>query len=126
MACMADDQVQGGSFYLKFQEQHRILDFYSNMSKFNHWLFTYGDQGLFIRQKLFGRLQGFKSLAIMEDFDMQRRMRRHGRFLKVDAPMVTSARRFLKYGVVKQQLKNTLLVCLYLVGFSPDFLSRYY
>lgn len=124
--CMADPCVQGGSFYLQFREQHSVLRFYSGMSRFNHWLLTYGDQGLFIRTNLFHAIGGFKAVPIMEDFDMQRRMRRAGRFVKIDAPLVTSARRFLKCGVVKQQLKNTLLVLLYLIGFSPHFLARYY
>lgn len=126
VACMQDPQVQGGSFYLQFLEQHRILSFYSKVSRFNHWLLTYGDQGLFMRCELFRCMGGFKPQPIMEDLDIQRRLRKQGKFVKIDAPMVTSARRFLKHGVVKQQLKNTFLVCLYLMGFSPDFLSRYY
>ena len=124
--CMQDPQVMGGSFYLRFLETHKILSFYSKVSRLNHWLLTYGDQGLFMRRELFGYLGGFKPQPIMEDLDMQRRLRKQGKFVKIDAPMVTSARRFLKHGVVRQQLKNTLLVSLYLLGFSPDLLSRYY
>ena len=126
VACMQDPQVQGGSFYLQFLEQHRILSFYSRVSRFNHWLLTYGDQGLFMSCELFRCMGGFKPQPIMEDLDMQRRLRKQGKFVKIDAPMVTSARRFLKHGVVKQQLKNALLVLLYVLGCSPDFLAKRY
>ena len=62
----------------------------------------------------------------MEDVEIQMRLRKMGKFVKLQNPVVTSARRFVKSGVIRQQLRNTLLVFLFHLGFSPDLLSRHY
>jgi len=42
------------------------------------------------------------------------------------APIITSARRFLRRGVVRQQLVNILVVALFELGVSPQRLVRLY
>jgi hypothetical protein len=69
---------------------------------------------------------GFRELPLMEDVDIQKRLRKLGRFVKIRRPAVTSARRFLAKGIVRQQLLNTALVLLYHAGVSPAALKRFY
>lgn len=123
---MADPRVAGGSFCINFDRGNPLLRVLSLFSRLNHVLFTYGDQGLFLRQNTFRKIGGFRELPIMEDVEIQMRLRRMGRFVKICEPVVTSARRFTRYGIVKQQVLNTALVFLYHTGVSPSILQRFY
>jgi rSAM/selenodomain-associated transferase 2 len=123
---MSQARVVGGCFYLSFGRRSPLLSLYSLFSRINHILFTYGDQGLFLDSKTFWALGGFGDIPIMEDVEIQRRLRRMGRFVKIAEPTVTSARRYIKYGIMRQQILNALLVFLYHLGFSPHLLKRFY
>ena len=118
--------IAGGSFSLEFDDGHPLLRFYSLFSRINHILFTYGDQGLFMRKEVFQAVGGFRNIPIMEDVDIQRRLRRTGRFVKIREPVTTSARRYRARGNVHQQIVNMMLVALYHSGVSPFTLKRYY
>jgi rSAM/selenodomain-associated transferase 2 len=125
-AALADPGVAAGSFPLAFDRDDPWLRLYSRCSRINHPLFTYGDQGLFLRRSDFAAVGGFPEIPLMEDVEIQRRLRRRGRFVKLREPVVTSARRFIRHGVVRQQLRNAALVLLYGLGVSPERLARVY
>lgn len=125
-AVMADSQVVGGAFLMNFDSHNLLLRAMSRFTRINHILFTYGDQGLFIRFNTFEDMGGFKSLSLMEDVEIQRRLRRRGTFVKIRHPVTTSARRFIRVGILRQQLVNTILVLLFHLGVSPSVLERYY
>ena len=120
------EEITGGSFYLKFDKSTFLYTLYSNFSKINSPLFTYGDQGLFLRKAVFMKINGFKAIPIMEDLEIQERLRKEGRFFKIKQPVVTSARRFVKNGVIKQQLLNILLVLLFKMGVPTNTLKSFY
>ena len=75
---------------------------------------------------IFKAIGGFREIPIMEDVEIQKRLRRLGHFVKILQPVRTSARRFLVHGIIKQQVLNTALVFLYHGGVSPSRLNRYY
>ena len=62
----------------------------------------------------------------MEDMDFLQRLRRRGRVTLIKQPVTTSARRFLRHGIIRQQLFDVILVILYLLGVSPEKLSKLY
>ena len=115
-----------GSCFLKFDKKGFWYNLYSEFSKLNWSVFTYGDQGIFVKKSLFLELGCYRQIPIMEDIDLVRRIRRKCTFKKLDLPIITSARRFEQNGVVRQELKNITLVLLYLLGVSPYFLKRFY
>lgn len=125
-AALADPAVAAGSFCLAFDHDDPWLRAYARLSRLNHPLFTYGDQGLFLRRERFERLGGFRDLPLMEDVEIQRRLRRCGRFVKLTTPVVTSARRFLRHGVLRQQALNAGLVLLYRLGVPAHRLAQVY
>jgi len=118
--------IAGGSFSLAFDDDSYVLRFFAMFSRINHILFTYGDQGLFVRKDVFRVVGGFRDIPLMEDVDIQRRLRRIGRFVKIRHPMVTSARRYRARGNIRQQIVNIALVAFYYGGVSPARLKRYY
>jgi len=115
-----------GSFRLAFDADAPLLRFYALCSRINHSLFTYGDQTLFVRSEAFRRIGGFASLPLLEDVEIQRRLRRLGRFVKAPLAVVTSARRFARRGPLRQQALNLLIVGSYLAGVAPERLARLY
>jgi len=125
-AQMAQTRVVAGSFSLSFDHASPLLRLFARFSRINLSLFTYGDQGLFVTRRTFQYIGGFAEIPLMEDVEIQKRLRRLGRFVKVDQSVVTSSRRFLSSGIVRQQLLNTGLVLLYHAGVSPYRLKRYY
>ena len=115
-----------GAFSLGFDREHPLLRIYALFSRINHILFTYGDQGLFLRRSVFARIGGFREIPLMEDVEIQRRLRRMGRFVKIRRPVTTASRRFSARGILRQQALNTLIVSLYFAGVAPGRLARLY
>jgi len=123
---LEDLSVEAGSFSLEFDHPGGFFWILSSFSRINHPFFTYGDQGLFLRAGTFRRIGGFKEIPVMEDVEIQERLRRVGRFIKLREPVVTSARRYLRNGPLRQHLITTGVVLLYHLGVSPHFLGRRY
>jgi rSAM/selenodomain-associated transferase 2 len=121
-----DPQVAGGTFTLKFDSDRFLLRTYAFFTRFKFRYFHFGDQGIFIRRSAFKRLGGFKEMPLMEDVDFLQRLRRMGRVALIKLPVTTSARRFLKRGPARQQLLNSSLLALYLLGVKPESLSKWY
>jgi rSAM/selenodomain-associated transferase 2 len=118
--------IVAGAFSLRFDCQHPLLRLYARFSQINHVLFTYGDQGLFMTRRVFERVGGFEGIPLMEDIEIQQKLRKLGPFIKINRPVITSARRFLSKGIIRQELLNIGLVLLYFAGVSPHMLKRYY
>jgi len=123
---LQNTRVVGGSFRLVFDDPHPMLRFYAWCTQFPGRFFHFGDQAFFVRREIFQQMGGFHSLPFLEDVDFLRRLRHHGRFLVLPVPVVTSARRFQKRGVIRQQLLNILLVTLFELGLSARRLARLY
>jgi rSAM/selenodomain-associated transferase 2 len=123
---LEDPRVVGGCFRLRFDEAHPLLRFYAWCTRFRGRFLHFGDQGFFVRQEVFRKMGGYRELPFLEDVDLLRRLRRYGRFAVVEEPIVTSARRFVRCGMVRQQLVNILAVALFELGISAHRLVRLY
>ncbi len=115
-----------GSFYLTWDKKHPFLDLYSKASKINLTLFTYGDHTIFIKERAFRNIGGYKEIAFMEDIEIQKRLRKAGKFIKLNAAVISSARRFEKTGTIKQLVMDIILVFSYKMGASPSRLKKFY
>jgi rSAM/selenodomain-associated transferase 2/rSAM/selenodomain-associated transferase 1 len=103
----------------------RILEWMTNFRSRRMQL-PYGDQGLFLRRSLFEELGGFSDLPIMEDYEFVSRLRRRGRVITAGQKVLTSGRRWERYGVLRVTLKNQLIVMGYHAGVSPRRLRKLY
>ncbi|MBL4595514.1 MAG: TIGR04283 family arsenosugar biosynthesis glycosyltransferase [Robiginitomaculum sp.] len=124
-AC-AERNVVGGSFCLGFTRRHWVFQFYSWCSQINHPLMTYGDQAQFVCKDVFDRINGFQEWPLMEDLEIQYRLRRQGKLVKIQAPVISSDRRYRRMGPVRHQVFNIVLVALFLMGVSPKRLAKWY
>lgn len=124
--CLSKNENLAGCFRLAFDRRHPLLAFYGWCSRLNWRVTTYGDQGLFIRKSTYVDIGGFADMELMEDVELQRRLRARGRFVKLPHEIVTSARRFVKRGIWAQQLLNIIIVIAYSCGVAPARLARWY
>jgi hypothetical protein len=62
----------------------------------------------------------------MEDFDLMCRLKRWGRITMISIPVITSARRWLKHGILKTTLINQIVIVAYFLGVSPQRLMHLY
>lgn len=116
----------GGSFFLKLDKDHLLLNFYSWCSKFSMVFFTYGDHGIFIRRSVFEQIGGYKNISFLEDVEIQKRLRKEGNFKKLKYAVTSSARRFEKTGTTKQFFLDLFLILSYKLGVSPGTLKKFY
>jgi uncharacterized protein len=123
---LADEKVVGGCFRLHFDRAHPLLKAYSWFTRFPLRLFHFGDQGFFVRSDVFWKMNGFAPLPFLEDVDFLKRLMKYGKFVTVSAGVKTSARRFVRGGIVRQQLTNVLLVALFELGVAAERLARVY
>ena len=86
----------------------------------------YGDQGFFLKAEVFRSLGGFPELPLMEDLEMARRVRGHGRIAISPLGVVTSARRWERVGVVRATLLNQVFLLAYLAGMPPRRIAQWY
>jgi rSAM/selenodomain-associated transferase 2 len=87
----------------------------------------FGDNGIFVRRKVFEALGGFRDIPIMEDFDFSNRLRAHYRVLRLQSPrLIVSPRRHERAGFVWTRLQWILVKRLYLLGCPPRLLARLY
>ncbi len=86
----------------------------------------YGDQGLFLNVATFNRVDGFPALALMEDYEMVRRLQRHGKIGLAPVAAVCSGRRWRELGAWRCMLRNQMCMTAYRLGVSVDRIARWY
>lgn len=114
---------QSGRFRMSFGHRHPLLKFYEYQTRFH--LFSYGDQGFFVKRELFQEMGGFSVDAIFEDIDFYRRLLKHEKPMIIKSPVITSPRRFLQNGVIKQKFINISLAAMYYLGFQRSTIKSF-
>lgn len=119
--------VVGGNFGLVFDGRSRAARQLTAIYPILRILgLCYGDSGIFIRREAYDRIGGFRELALFEDLDLLRRLRRNGRFVHLPCKILTSSRRFEQRNFALMWLHWTTLQVLYWCGISPNWLARWY
>ena len=87
---------------------------------------AYGDQGFFVRKEVFKSMEGFSPIPICEDMEFYRRLRKKGSVILLKEKAHTSARRWVKEGVVFTTARNIFIAILFGIGFPPRTLTKWY
>ncbi|HXI87694.1 MAG TPA: TIGR04283 family arsenosugar biosynthesis glycosyltransferase [Parvularculaceae bacterium] len=123
---LADPKLALGCFRLAFDEDHPLLHLYALASRIDSPFTTFGDQGYFMRRADYVAAGGAPDWPLFEDVELRRRLKRLGRVRKLDALLVTSARRFRSEGYARQQLINGWLLLRFLAGADSVRLAAHY
>lgn len=89
----------------------------------------YGDQGYFLTRQTFETVSGFPNVPIMEDLGLLKRISKRlvNRKVKVLEDLVlTSPRRWIKKGVLKNTLFNQAMIICWVCGVSHETIYRWY
>lgn len=85
----------------------------------------YGDQGLLISRALYDQIGGYTDIPLMEDVALVRRLGAK-RLKPLAAKAVTSGAKFAHGGWWAVPSRNLMLLAAYLLGVSPNILSKWY
>lgn len=123
---LGDTPAVAGTFRLQFDAASPLLHFYA-WCTWCPWIrLCFGDRGLFTTRPAFEAVGGYPEWPLFEDLELAARLQDHGRFRFLDTAVTTSARRFRRNGVLRQQLQNLYLWTHYVAGTDPDRLAHRY
>ena len=117
-----------GSFAVRLSGPHPAFRVIERMISLRSRLsgIATGDQAIFVTRDLFRAAGGFADLALLEDVELCRRLRRLARPVRPRAPVVTSSRRWEAGGIARTTLLMWWIRGAWALGAKPDRLARYY
>jgi rSAM/selenodomain-associated transferase 2 len=125
---LADEEVLWGRFDVNVSGDHAMLPviawFINRRSRLTG--IATGDQGIFVRRKVFERLSGFADIGLMEDVEFSKRLVAISRPACLSVRITTSGRRWETHGVWRTIWLMWSLRWRYWRGESPDILARTY
>ena len=125
---MLSGEPAGGAFSLAIESEKISLKLISTLASWRskYLNLVYGDQAIFVRADMFRELGGFAPLPICEDLEFFRRLSRQGEVILLKEKAHTSARRWTTEGILFTTLRNMAIATLFLLGFPPQTLSKWY
>jgi rSAM/selenodomain-associated transferase 2 len=124
---LADPRVAGGNFALVFDGDTRPARFLTRAyPHFRKLGLCYGDSGIFVSRAVYEAIGGFKAYPIFEDLDLVKRIKKRGRFVRLDCTLTTSSRRFEGRSFTWTFTRWMGMQVLYWAGVHPNRLARNY
>ena len=124
---LRDPGLLGGNFALRFDGADRFSRLLTAWYALQRRLGVYyGDSTIWVRAAVFAALGGFRPLAIMDDYDLVRRLERRGRTAALPGPATSSSRRWRALGVPRTVFSWMAIRWLYLAGVPADRLAALY
>ena len=103
-------------FKLGFDVDHRLLKIYTFFSKFDTIFTRFGDSGIVVRKDFYESLGGFKNYFVFEDVDFLQRASKKTKIKLLEAEVKSSARKFVRNGIIKNQIHSFILIIKYILG----------
>lgn len=126
-----EDDYCGGFFKLKYDSRLlpvKLVEIFANIRSFLHSL-PYGDQAIFVKKSIIKKIGGIRDYPFLEDLDLVLRLRKTGRLKGINKNVIVSARKLTRksfFYPISHSLKNVFIVLLFLIGFSPNKLIKFY
>ena len=127
-AALADPQVVGGAFRLRFEPSSPALRLIEWGVRLRVRLLRqpYGDQALFVRSSVLEALGGVPQAPIMEDLDLVRSLKQRGRLACLPQAVTTSARRYRAAGALRTMLRNWIAAAGWWLGIPRERIAAWY
>jgi rSAM/selenodomain-associated transferase 2 len=85
-----------------------------------------GDHGIFVRHQMFDRISGFPIIPLMEDVELCKKLKKHGRLVQAKSKIASSPRRHKQKGFIRTVLQMLANRFLYSIGVPAEKLVKYY
>jgi glycosyltransferase involved in cell wall biosynthesis len=116
----APDDRDGSGIPLGWVSRRSLgLVVFCNRLRYRYGRGFFGDQGIFVRRSAFDRLGGFPPIRLLEDLRFSQAMARLGRTAILGPPALTSPRRFVRRGVLRQFLQDWRILAYESFGVAP-------
>ncbi len=117
-----------GRFNIQLSGQNFLFRVIENMINLRSKLtgIATGDQGIFIQQDIFKKLNGFSEIPLMEDIEITKRLKKISSPVCITHKLTTSSRRWGKHGILKTVFLMWQLRLAYYIGASANKLARKY
>ena len=117
-----------GRFDLRLSGRNYLLRIIERMINWRSCLsgIATGDQAIFLSKSLFLQIGAYAEIPLMEDIEISKRLKSHGRPACVHSPVLTSSRRWEQNGIIKTVLLMWRLRWAYYRGVSAEQLVREY
>jgi rSAM/selenodomain-associated transferase 2 len=124
----ASGSFQWGRFDIRLSGNHWLLGLIGHLMNLRSRLtgIATGDQGIFLRRELFEGVGGYREIALMEDIDLSKRLKRRTAPYCSSHYLITSSRRWESNGIVRTVLLMWYLRLAYFFGRSPERLAELY
>ena len=86
----------------------------------------YGDQGIFVRRKVYIACDGFPHQPLFEEVALVKRLRARRHFRALESPIGVSPRRWERDGWIRRSLANRRLALRYMSGAKAEQLAANY
>lgn len=116
-------------FLLGFDVDHWLLDLCASFSKYDSIFTRFGDSAIIVRKLFFEKLGGFPESSAFEDVEFFKHAANHLRGKSISilpAKVISSARRFIQNGPIKQKLINSYLFAGYFLKVKPESITCFY
>jgi rSAM/selenodomain-associated transferase 2 len=122
------DMQRWGYFSVHIDDSRKVFRIISLMINLRSRLsaIATGDQAIFVHRILFEHAGGYKNMPLMEDIALCRMLNLSSKPLMLRQQVITSARRWQRYGVCKTVLLMWRLRFLYWCGVSATKLAKDY
>jgi rSAM/selenodomain-associated transferase 2 len=124
-----DNTIVAGAFDLSFDVRSRALNLIAFIANRRSRItrVPFGDQAIFIRSEYFKQIGGFREIPLMEDVGLLSGIRKRGDSIFISKlRVITSGRKWMSDGIVRNTLRNWRNQILYKIGWDPGKLARYY
>ena len=117
-----------GCFSVRLSGAHpllRLIGFFINLR--SRWTgIISGDQTLFVLGTLFNHAGGYPDIPLMEDIAFSKTLKRYRAPVCLGDTVISSSRRWERYGIVKTMLRMWLRRFRFAVGVNPAILAKDY
>lgn len=118
--------AESGCYRFSFDSDKWMLKINSWFTRFDRLMCRGGDQTLFIKREVFEELNGFKNYAIMEDFDLIKRLRERGTFHIIQKSAIVSARKYEENSYLRVNFINLVIFMMFYFGASEKTMVHAY
>jgi rSAM/selenodomain-associated transferase 2 len=117
-----------GRFDVRIEGRHPLLPMVAGMMNWRSRLtgIATGDQAIFVTRSAFEQIGGYRNIALMEDIELSRALKKRGAPLCLQTTVTTSGRRWDEKGFWRVVLLMWRLRLAHFCGVDPDQLARDY
>jgi rSAM/selenodomain-associated transferase 2 len=123
---LSDPGCAGGAFAFRFAERGFRERWIERGVALRVAMFRlpYGDQALFVRRSVLEQMGGIPIVAMMEDLDLVRGIKRAGRLRMLSWRATTSSRRYLARGTLRTIVAHQLALLGWWLGWDRDRMAQ--